>query len=106
MGRRFKYKQIRSKLVSEAQRASADATALRHLEDVRVNTIHGFCADLLHVRPMEAEVDPQFQTLTEAESERLFAQTFDTWIQENLEDPPEGIRRSLRRTAVEGPIGA
>jgi ATP-dependent exoDNAse (exonuclease V) beta subunit len=106
--------ELKLRLRSELERARRDAQsaserhnleeALRHLEDARVNTIHGFCADLLHERPVEAEVDPQFQPLTEAESERLYAEAFDTWLQQNLEDPPDGIRRSLRRTAVEGPI--
>jgi ATP-dependent helicase/nuclease subunit A len=78
--------------------------AIRHLEEAHVNTIHGFCADLLRERPVEAKVDPEFQTLTEADSERLYAEAFDGWLQERLEHPPEGVRRSLRRTAIDGPI--
>ena len=39
--------------------------ALARLEEARVNTIHGFCADLLRERPVEAGVDPKFQTMTE-----------------------------------------
>jgi hypothetical protein len=36
-----------------------------------------------------------------------FADAFDLWLEEKLEDPPEGVRRSLRRVAKnpeEGPI--
>lgn len=79
--------ELKLRLRSELERARRDARsaserhnleeALRHLEDARVNTIHGFCADLLHERPVEAEVDPQFQPLTEVESERLYADAFD-----------------------------
>ncbi len=35
--------------------------------------------------------------LTEGQSERLFREAFDAWLQANLENPPEGVRRSLRR---------
>ena len=34
--------------------------AIAHLEEAQVSTIHGFCADLLHERPVEAGVDPRF----------------------------------------------
>ena len=30
--------------------------AIAHLEEAQVSTIHGFCADLLHERPVEAGV--------------------------------------------------
>jgi ATP-dependent helicase/nuclease subunit A len=71
--------------------------AVQHLEEAHVSTIHGFCADLLRERPVEARVDPLFRVLTEAQSERLFQDAFDAWLQARLEDPPEGVRRSLRR---------
>src|SRR4026209_2122461 len=71
--------------------------ALETLEEAHVNTIHGFCADLLRERPVEARVDPLFRVLTEGQSERLFREAFDGWLQAHLEDPPEGVRRSLRR---------
>ena len=38
--------------------------------------------------------------LTEGQAERLFRAAFDGWLQARLEDPPEGIRRSLRRTSL------
>jgi ATP-dependent helicase/nuclease subunit A len=71
--------------------------ALAHLEEARVNTIHGFCADLLRERPVEAAVDPQFQVMTEPQAQRLYAEAFDLWLQEQLAHPSEGVRRSLRR---------
>jgi ATP-dependent exoDNAse (exonuclease V) beta subunit len=85
--------------------------ALETLEEAHVNTIHGFCADLLRERPVEARVDPLFRVLTEPQSDRLYARAFRAWLQEALEDPPEGLRRALRRTSApsfgaagEGPI--
>lgn len=71
--------------------------ALRSLEDAHVNTIHGFCAELLRERPVEAGVDPLFTVLTEAQAGRLYARAFRTWLQTALDDPPEGLRRALRR---------
>ena len=37
--------------------------ALRRLEEAQISTIHGFCADLLRERPVEARVDPLFPSL-------------------------------------------
>jgi ATP-dependent exoDNAse (exonuclease V) beta subunit len=71
--------------------------AVAKLEEAQVSTIHGFCADLLRERPVEARVDPLFKVLTEGQAERLFGEAFDAWFQSQLEDPPEGVRRSLRR---------
>ncbi|OFW06150.1 MAG: hypothetical protein A3I61_18420 [Acidobacteria bacterium RIFCSPLOWO2_02_FULL_68_18] len=72
--------------------------AVQNLEEAHVSTIHGFCADLLRERPVEARIDPLFRVLSEAQAQRLFDQAFDLWLQRQLEEPPEGIRRSLRRT--------
>ena len=40
--------------------------ALEQLELARIGTIHAFCADLLHERPLEAGVDPLFEVPPEA----------------------------------------
>ena len=72
---------------------------MQNLEEAHVSTIHGFCADLLRERPVEARVDPLFRVLTEGQAERLFNEAFDGWFQAQLEDPPEGVRRSLRRAS-------
>src|SRR5436190_14582457 len=39
--------------------------SLQSLEEAHVSTIHGFCAELLRERPVEARVDPLFSVLTE-----------------------------------------
>ncbi len=90
---------------SEADRHANLEDALARLEEARLGTIHGFCADLLRERSVEARVDPEFQTMTEPEAERLFREAFDSWFQEQLRDPPEGVRRALRRVAFERPGG-
>jgi ATP-dependent exoDNAse (exonuclease V) beta subunit len=75
--------------------------AIAHLEEARAGTIHSFCADLLRERPLEAQVDPQFEPLDESAAEQLYGEVFRFWLQKALEDPPEGIRRSLRRRAMD-----
>jgi ATP-dependent exoDNAse (exonuclease V) beta subunit len=81
-----------------AERRRLDA-ALGHLEVARIGTIHALCADLLRERPVEARVDPLFEVMAEEEAERIFEQCFDAWFQDVLRNPPEGVRRVLRRRA-------
>jgi ATP-dependent exoDNAse (exonuclease V) beta subunit len=96
---------LRQQLETERQRATSRAVAARldeavqNLEEAHVSTIHGFCADLLRERPVEARVDPLFRVLTEGQAERLFNEAFAGWFQSILETPPEGVRRSLGRTS-------
>src|SRR5687768_3045982 len=42
--------------------------ASRNLEEAHISTIHGFCADLLRERPVEAGIDPLFRVLTDGEA--------------------------------------
>ena len=74
--------------------------AIAHLEEAQVSTIHGFCADLLRERPVEAGVDPRFEVL--ADPAPVFGQAFDAWLQQTLTDPPEGLRRALSRRSAGG----
>ena len=73
--------------------------ALAQLEEAHVNTIHGFCAELLRERPVEARVDPMFVVLTEPQANRVYTRAFGAWLQEALKSPPEAVRRALRRTS-------
>ena len=94
---------LRQRLEQRRRDAPDRATAARledavqNLEEAHVSTIHGFCADLLRERPVEARIDPLFRVLTEGQVQRLFSEAFHAWFQAQLEHPPEGIRRSLRR---------
>ena len=88
----------------EERRGRLDA-ALTALEEAHVSTIHGFCADLLRERPVEAGIDPLFEVLTEPAAARLFDDAFGRWLQEVLTEPPEGVRRALRRSAFGGGDG-
>jgi ATP-dependent exoDNAse (exonuclease V) beta subunit len=76
--------------------------ALASLEEAHVSTIHGFCAELLRERPVEARVDPLFSVLTDTQAQRLFDEAFGAWLQAQLASPPEGVRRALRRPVFAG----
>ena len=97
---------LREKLEHERADAADDAVrrrleeALATLEDAHVNTIHGFCAELLRERPVEARVDPLFAVLTDVQADRLYARAFRAWLQDALANPPEGLRRALRRRSL------
>jgi ATP-dependent helicase/nuclease subunit A len=95
----------RTKVQEDAERRERLDEALKALEEAHISTIHGFCADLLRERPVEACVDPLFEVLTEPAAARLFDDAFGRWLQEQLADPPEGVRRALRRTAFSGDDG-
>ena len=58
------------------------------------------CAELIRERPVEAHVDPLFAVLTEPQAGQLYARAFQGWLQEALANPPDGVRRALRRTGA------
>jgi ATP-dependent helicase/nuclease subunit A len=97
---------IREELERARLAAAADSDTLRLLsqavydfEDAHVTTIHGFCAELLRERPVEARVDPAFAVLTETQADALFDEAFTQWLHVQLDAPGEGVRRSLRRVS-------
>ena len=101
--------ELKLRLREQLERARRDNGAASHLdeaiarlEDAQVSTIHSFCADLLRERPVEARVEPGFDVLTEPDARRLFDRAFDGWMGEALADPPEGLRRALRRRSGGG----
>ena len=102
---REKLDRERTKVQEEPERRERLDEALKALEEAHISTIHGFCADLLRERPVEACVDPLFEVLTEPAAARVFDDAFGRWLQEQLADPPEGVRRALRRTAFSGADG-
>jgi len=92
----------RTRATDGSERRARLESAIAHLEEARVSTIHGFCNDLLHERPVEARVDPRFEVLPEQEAEALYRRAFEGWLTEKLEAPPEGLRRALRRRSFDG----
>ncbi len=101
--------ELKLRLREQLEHARAAATgeaattlerAVQRFEEAHVSTIHGFCADLLRERPVEARIDPSFAVLTEGQASRLFDEAFADWLQRELDAPCEGVRRSLRRVTV------
>jgi ATP-dependent helicase/nuclease subunit A len=93
---------LRTELERKRNNASAEererlTAALAKLEVAPIGTIHSFCADLLREWPVEACVDPVFDIIADESRNQRFAQAFDAWFQKVLGDPPEGVRRFLRR---------
>ncbi|HUU35773.1 MAG TPA: UvrD-helicase domain-containing protein, partial [Vicinamibacterales bacterium] len=82
--------ELKLRLREELERARLSAAgdagerlerAVQRFEEAHVSTIHGFCAELLRERPVEARLDPSFVVLTEGQSGRLFDEAFSDWIQ-------------------------
>jgi ATP-dependent exoDNAse (exonuclease V) beta subunit len=76
--------------------ARLDAAVLA-FEEAHVSTIHGFCAELLRERPVDARIDPSFRVLTETQAQATFDEAFAGWMESALSAPGEGVKRSLRR---------
>jgi ATP-dependent helicase/nuclease subunit A len=98
--------EMKLRLRSQIEKARASAEneertrfeiAIEQLELAQITTIHAFCGDLLHERPVEAAIDPLFEMAAESEVSRLADEAFESWFQRILGDPPDGIRRILRR---------
>ena len=71
---------MKLRLRSEIEKARSKATreergrldrALEELELARIGTIHAFCGDLLHERPIEAGIDPLFEVASEEEADEI-----------------------------------
>ena len=71
--------------------------ALEHLEEASIGTIHSFCAQLLRERPVEANVDPAFEELSENEATRLYVRSFRAWMERRLGTNSPALRRALAR---------
>jgi ATP-dependent helicase/nuclease subunit A len=98
--------EMKLRLRSEIEKARSRATreerdrldgALEELELARIGTIHALCGDLLHERPIEAGIDPLFEVASEEEADEIADWAFEDWFQTILAEPPEGVRRVLRR---------
>jgi len=95
---------LRLRMAIEKSRAGVDGEAravldqaLEDLETARIGTIHSFCADLLREHPVEAGIDPLFEVAAQQDAHRLYIEAFEEWFGSVLRDPPEGVRRVLRR---------
>lgn len=83
----------------DAETAERLETALEELEEASIGTIHGFCAQILRSRPVEARIDPAFEELSEPQAARIYERAFRTWFQRQLDRDSPGLCRALARLA-------
>lgn len=90
---------VRGRIEPDTERAARVVVAITELETAHIGTIQELCARLLRERPIEALVDPRFEVASGDESDALFNEAFDKWFSTEQANPPEGVRRFLRRRA-------
>jgi ATP-dependent helicase/nuclease subunit A len=61
-------------------------TLLRRLPHARISTIHGFCGALLRAFPVEAGLDPYFQTLDDIQTTALWTEVLSETLREQLSE--------------------
>jgi ATP-dependent helicase/nuclease subunit A len=93
---RTKIEQLRG-LSTNSEERDRLADAALALESARIGTIHAFAAELLRQRPVQAGVDPWFAVMADADNEAIYADAFDAWFEQTLQQPGPGVRRILRR---------
>ena len=90
-------RRVRAKICTADEVGSGSAKAVHDFEDAHVSTIHGFCAELLRERPVEARVDPSFAVLTEIAGRSDLRRGVHRLAARAAREPGRGLRRSLRR---------
>jgi ATP-dependent helicase/nuclease subunit A len=80
-------------------------TAIEHIEEAFVGTIHGFCAHLLRQRPIEVGLDPAFREISAMEASILFSKVFRTWIEKNLRAGSAVLEAAFCRMAWSAELG-
>ncbi len=91
-----------------AEERERAALALDTLERASVTTIHALCAQMLQERPLECGVLPGFRMLDEAQSDALFAESWEEWLGERLGGGDDVLLDALDRGIPlegEGPWG-
>jgi len=71
--------------------------ALLALHRARIQTLHAFASDLLRERPVEARLDPEFETFDELGAEIDFDDAYRRWLDELLATSRPEVERALRR---------
>lgn len=83
---KVKLRERLERYLAEASEAESErwATALKDLDRMSVSTIHGFCAELLRERPVEAAVEPGFEVADDVAAGVLFQRAWDEFWGEAL----------------------
>ena len=80
---------------ADTARPQALRDALADLEGMPVSTIHAFCADLIHERPVEAGVEPGFAVADELRSSLILEEAWEAWLAEQMSGDSPAIRRAV-----------
>ena len=85
---RFEFEQALKQ--SDAAAEKRVRQALSDVERAQVTTIHAFCAALLHERPVEAGVKPDFEVLDELGADLMVDRVWREWLAGEMEksSPP------------------
>ncbi|MFK8003345.1 MAG: UvrD-helicase domain-containing protein [Polyangiales bacterium] len=92
-----------SRVEAGAEERGRFEAAIAGLELAALGTIHSFCGDLLREFPVEAGIDPLFETASEGEAEALMQDAFQAWFESILAAPPRAVERVLRGVSYDGP---
>ena len=83
---------IRAKCYERLLTAESEAASdywsdlLRSLDAARISTIHSFCGSLLRSRAVEAQLDPQFAVLEQAQADTLLSKVIDDVLRQLVAD--------------------
>jgi ATP-dependent helicase/nuclease subunit A len=89
--------ELKMRLREKLEQGGFSPEVLADLELAQCGTIHGFCAGILHERPVEAGVDPAFQVADALQTELLQEEVWREWIEEQMaaETGAEVLARAL-----------
>jgi ATP-dependent exoDNAse (exonuclease V) beta subunit len=93
---RFALEQALEEHPTDDERARIEQ-ALLDLYRARIQTLHAFAGDLLRERPVEARLDPEFETLDDLAAELHFDDAYRRWLDEQLAERNEPVERAMRR---------
>jgi ATP-dependent helicase/nuclease subunit A len=93
---RFALEQALEEHPTDIERARIEQ-ALLDLYRARIQTLHAFAGDLLRERPVEARLDPEFETMDDLAAELHFDDAYRGWLDEQLAERNEPVERAMRR---------
>jgi len=64
---------------------------IRELDSARISTIHSFCGSLLRSHAVEAELDPRFRVLDQAQADTLLYELLDGELRNRLAEGDETV---------------
>lgn len=69
--------------------------ALSDLERMQVTTIHSFCGSLLRERPVEANLDPNFEVADGLMARLLRREIWEAWFERQMDGDGPALRRAV-----------